>query len=302
MIFVWWIFGGNCGFSSSLAGSLAAPTDCENAGGAYSGSCTIDASSCKSVGGKWGRCIFDSDQCATFTAGTGTTWIENPCEYTESSCNSSAGGSWDATEKDCDFSGNHCPGTNCSHTTKSACESDKGTWADQCKFNNATACTSSLASNGAGSSLYDTNKPNSCVFAESECIAASGIKDSSNCYLTHKEGETNIRYFPSDCETNFNGQWNPATKNVCLKVFYRNSITNQITSFESKSKTIKENGGYQTITFEFLSSPSIPIGKNAIGIYEHDGSTCTTTLYPYDRTEPIPIAFIPYADLPIINW
>ena len=54
----------------------------------------------------------------------------------------------------------------------------------------------------------------------------------------------------------------------------------------------------------------IPAGVNAIGIYEYNASAagtladpkCTNTLYPTDRTAPIPVLFAPHRNLPVIQW
>lgn len=94
---------------------------------------------------------------------------------------------------------------------------------------------------------------------------------------------------------------------ICMKLFYRDSNSN-IVVLTADLTTITEDGSYQTIrflNFKDISNTSvgqISMGINAIGIYEHDGTNCTNTLYPNDRTQPIPVQFIPHTNLPIINW
>ncbi len=325
-----------CGFLASQASSFTTAIDCQNAGGNWNGTtCTIiDAASCKLVGGTWQSCLFDSAQCANFTAGAGTTW-RSSCEFTENSCNASTGGTtnttgavgWDGTNHVCITATSPtktCPGANCSYTTPTACENNQGTWVQRCIFNDSTACTTALPTGAGGT--WDTNNPNSCLLTTAQCFSAQGLTNGGECYLTHQEGQTTAtRYTESSCKT-AKGVWFRNTSiysplyrknSVCVKFFYRKGSSidslisdNDISTASPDPFPIEENGSYQTITFNNFKDNTntvvtdIPIGINAIGIYEYDGSSCSTStnLYPSDRTAPIPVLFAPHRNLPVIQW
>jgi prepilin-type N-terminal cleavage/methylation domain-containing protein len=97
------------------------------------------------------------------------------------------------------------------------------------------------------------------------------------------------------------------THNICMNIFYR--ANGAFKYISSSLVTIEENGSYQELRFSNFKDQSgtvitdIPIGKNAIGIYEYDGD-CNqgNTLYPADRQNPIQVDFHPRAGLPAINW
>ena len=306
---------GTCGFLALQASSFTTMITCENAGGSWdsgTSTCTtINASSCKSVGGKWKTCNFTPDQCATFIAGTGTTWQES-CEYTENSCTASSG-SWDSTNHVCTISSTTCPGASCTHTTSNACMDDKGVWVKRCVFNDSTSCTSSIGSGGANATFDSTNKPDSCVFTSAECEVSGGITDARDCHITHAEGEAVLtRYTEKKCQLSSKGSWFKNTtdngwsfekSSICLKVFHRLTDTTIGGSY-SEPVVVEENGSYQTINFSNFSSLDIPLGTSAIGVYRYDGSSCNSSneLYPNDLTSPISIQFIPHTNLPIINW
>jgi prepilin-type N-terminal cleavage/methylation domain-containing protein len=92
-------------------------------------------------------------------------------------------------------------------------------------------------------------------------------------------------------------------RDICLNLFYRKSDTSEVTPIQSKEFQIDENGAYQTIRFNFTNPPPIPIGKNAIGIYEYDGDCDPDNpLYPANRPNPIQVDFHPRTGLPVINW
>lgn len=304
---------GTCGFLASQAGSFATQVNCENAGGNWNGtSCSvINAASCKSVGGKWQTCQFIPDQCAAFTAGAGTTWQES-CEYTENSCAASSG-SWDASNNVCVVSGNACPGASCPHVTQTACNNDNGVWIKRCVFNDAISCQSSIASGGA-EAVFNTTNLSSCTFSSAQCETAGGFTSAKDCYLTHAEGEgSSTRYNERSCQVGAKGTWVKHTTdndwvyqqaNLCLKVFYRDPVSSAILNTSSSSVLLDEDGLNQTILFSDFGITNIPMGINAIGIYEYDSAanSCTTNLYPSDRTQPIQVQFIPHTNLPIINW
>ena len=119
--------------------------------------------------------------------------------------------------------------------------------------------------------------------------------------MAHAEN-IGAKYDSDGCDV-AKGHW---VGKICLRLFYRNP---NIASIYSNSININENGSYQTFNFSTFKDSSdnpisnIPMGLNAIGIYEYDGSSCktSTTLYPNDR-KPISVQFIPHTTLPIINW
>jgi prepilin-type N-terminal cleavage/methylation domain-containing protein len=95
---------------------------------------------------------------------------------------------------------------------------------------------------------------------------------------------------------------NYSTKNICMVIFYRANGT--LNRASSSSVTIEENGSYQELRFSNFDTSPIPIGKNAIGIYEYDGNCdpVNNPLYPADRQNPIQVDFHPRTGLPVINW
>jgi hypothetical protein len=119
----------------------------------------------------------------------------------------------------------------------------------------------------------------------------------------------------------------PTTKTpICMKVFYRKTDstigvlvsdkTNDETTVHFDPNVISADGSAQTIRFtnfrdstitssDFITS--IPIGSNAIGIYQYDGTSngCksdTMPYYPSDRQNPIQVDFHANTTLPVINW
>lgn len=117
---------------------------------------------------------------------------------------------------------------------------------------------------------------------------------------------------------------------ICMKVYYRkpDSSIGVLVSDEKNTNDVDgavlfdpnviiADGSAQTIRFtNFRDSAStiaalpqqlIPIGNNALGIYQYDGSTggCSNNnllLYPIYRQNPIQVDFRPHATLPVINW
>ena len=116
---------------------------------------------------------------------------------------------------------------------------------------------------------------------------------------------------------------------ICMKVFYRKTdssigvlVSDEKTGNDTPTngyydpKLITADGSAQTIKFtnfrdatittdDFTANfiTNIPIGTNAIGIYQYDGTSCSTTtlFYPADRQNPIQVDFHPNATLPVIN-
>jgi hypothetical protein len=174
-----------------------------------------------------------------------------------------------------------------------------------CEFTEATCPTDPPNVTWEG-----TIKPDSCNFTKTACTTLNGISLGNDyCYLSHGE-HIGAQYNLTSCDAT-GGSW---TGKICLNVFYRSSDTS-IAKAPSKPVSIEENGGYQTLQFFIPDSndidkdeitdepmPYLPMGPNAIGIYEYDGTNCTSTLYPADRQTPIQVDFHPRAGLPVINW
>ncbi len=180
-----------------------------------------------------------------------------------------------------------------------------------CEFTKDT-CPDDPITGTPGVTWEETIKPDSCNFTQTACTTLNGISvEDDYCYLSHREyfGD---KYTPSSCDA-AGGSW---TKRICLNVFYRSSDT-PIAKAPSKPVSIEENGGYQTLQFSIPDSndidkdgitdepmPYLPMGPNAIGIYEYDGDCDpeNNPLYPADRQNPIQVDFHPRTSLPVINW
>jgi hypothetical protein len=135
--------------------------------------------------------------------------------------------------------------------------------------------------------------------------------------MSHAEF-TGAKYTVGGCQA-ASGSW---TAKLCMNLFYRDPDTSAITYVPSLPVTIDENGGYQTVQFLFPDTADadedgitnepipvplyVPIGQNAIGIYEYDGDgdycDLNNPLYPADRQNPIQVDFHPRTGLPVINW
>ena len=168
---------------------------------------------------------------------------------------------------------------------RATCEAIPAVWFGGCDIQgyfNKSDCE------GIGSSTwYECSDKLSLT--ESSCVSAGGSWYGAIGYGT-------------DSWTKFYNPTTYSTINICLKIFYRNNGV--IKKVSTNLVEITETGTFQTINFKFTSSEDIPIGLNAIGIYKYNGTSCDTStdFYPNDRTEPIPIQFTPYSNLPIINW
>lgn len=100
------------------------------------------------------------------------------------------------------------------------------------------------------------------------------------------------------------------SKTLCMKIFSRRDGDTVSETQSSNQPVVPQDGSLKVIDFEYDNDPgtagiqttSFSIGSNAIGIYEHDGTNCTSTLYPPDRQNPIQVDFHPRAGLPVINW
>jgi len=112
-----------------------------------------------------------------------------------------------------------------------------------------------------------------------------------------------------------------STQKICMKVFYRkpDSTIGTLVSDDKKDndsptvhfdpKSIIADGSFQSLRFvNFRDSASnflvteLPIGTNAIGIYKHDGLSCTNLFYPSDRQSPVQVDFHAHAGVSVINW
>ncbi|WP_442497261.1 prepilin-type N-terminal cleavage/methylation domain-containing protein [Methylobacter sp. sgz302048] len=294
-------FGANkfCGFNGPAAATQSA---CKNAGGTWDGTaCTFGQDSCKSVGGKWNSCFFTPSACSA-TGGS----LQARCQFTEKSCNAAGGsGSWNTTNRicldlpthqiNCENAGGSWNGiTNRCNFNESSCTLAGGAWVMDCEFTNATCPTGT-----AGVTWEDTIKPDSCNFTQTACKTLNGTSVGNDyCYLSHGEN-VGAKYNLASCDA-AGGSW---TGKICLNVFYRGS-NSSIVNVSSNPISIEENGGYQTIQFNFAISPIlIPGGQNAIGIYEYDGDcNLDNPLYPAGRQSPIQVDFHPRTGLPVINW
>ena len=154
---------------------------------------------------------------------------------------------------------------------------------------------------GYGCSVQNNINKASCVAAPATwrgCTDNGTIVDQDICIANDE-----IWYGDNLYEIEYPTQSNPFNfQNICLNVFYRRSSDSEVTHTSSAVVSIEENGSYQTINFSGFGVSNIPIGINAIGVYEHDGD-CNTdnNIYPSLRT-PIKVMFVPNNDLPVINW
>ncbi len=212
--------------------------------------------------------------------------------YSDTAACAAAGGTWNATSGQCDF-------------TAQQCSNAGGAWVNDCAFTEANCAT-------AGGTWDSTTSPESCSFTQAACHAKNGQSTGSDCYMSHAEF-TGAKYTAEGCQA-ASGSW---TAKLCMNLFYRDPDTSAITNIPSLPVTIDENGGYQTVQFSITDindidndgvtaepMPYLPIGSNAIGIYEYDGDCdpVNNSLYPADRQNPIQVDFHPRAGLPVINW
>nr|WP_305910141.1 prepilin-type N-terminal cleavage/methylation domain-containing protein [Methylomarinum sp. Ch1-1]MDP4519461.1 prepilin-type N-terminal cleavage/methylation domain-containing protein [Methylomarinum sp. Ch1-1] len=193
------------------------------------------------------------------------------------------------------------------YTNKTSCVNAGKTW-QSCSIVGQTTpddCRSAggyWLGNGYGCSNQQYSNRLTC-----ESSGGSWVESWPRCYKTTAPDIESIvpyRFIKTnkaECENDISGVWTYPSKDICMNVFYRN---NGAINFASSSAIlIKEHGGYQTLQFNNFNVSPIPIGINAIGIYEYDGD-CNTdnAMYPSDRTQPIQVMFISHNDLPVINW
>lgn len=211
------------------------------------------------------------------------------------------------------------------YTNKTSCEDasqGNSTWY-QCSNNaitNQTDCEQSGAywmGYGYGCSLQNYSTQNAC-----ETNSGIWYESWGRCKnLTAPSTEISTPYFftrNNDTQCGSSGTWLHAKKKLCMKIFYRresDSTIDFITSDSDSSDvdldpiTIVEDGTNQTIKFLNFREDStntiisgLPIGINAIGVYEHDGSSCTDILYPSTRSDTVQLLFAPKTTFSIIDW
>jgi hypothetical protein len=216
-------------------------------------------------------------------------------------------------------------------STKSACELAGGIWYGGCSnagYFNQDSCTGAsgiwtTCSVGASATRSACESAGGIWYGEgygcsdqlkttkTECATPLVWRSCSNGTITQKNDCENQQesWFGDTIYTiplsgPYSIYW---TQNICMNIFYRANGAFKYVS--SAPVTIKENGNYQELRFSNFKDQSgtvitdIPIGKNAIGIYEYDGD-CNpgNILYPADRQNPIQVDFHPRADLPVLNW
>ncbi len=177
-----------------------------------------------------------------------------------------------------------CSSPNC-YKTKTSCLNANGIW-----FGEGYGCDNAAKSDQATCTVSNTWR--SCtddgtITTSSACEAADEIWYGDNIVNKQLLSVSVKKY---------------QAQKICLRLFYRKTDSSIDIGNDSSFVTITEDGSSQTINFSGFSVSEIPMGINAIGIYEHDGTSCTNTLYPSDRTQPIQVQFIPHSNLPIINW
>jgi prepilin-type N-terminal cleavage/methylation domain-containing protein len=190
------------------------------------------------------------------------------------------------TKSDGDAEFPTCTAPDC-YKTKLTCEQANGVW-----FGQGYGCSNQDKSskiNCTGTDVWRSCSDNGTITTQSACDAANENWYGENIVL-NDINSVGIRKFRK--------------RDICLNLFYRKSDTSEVTFIPSKEFQIDENGAYQTIRFNFTNPPPIPIGKNAIGIYEYNGNCdpVNNPLYPADRQNPIQVDFHPRAGLPVINW
>lgn len=263
--------------------------------------CSISQLSCNKSGGSWNRCDFNANTCNGITGGS---W-RSSCEFTDSNCNR-AGGNWNALTRQCIFStstactnaGFTWGGGSCNAPTQAQCENAGIAWNSYCEFDTSANC-------GAVGGVWNgATTPKLCGFSSANCLTAGGTPRNGQCSTT--QAEFNGTPFNAQSCRQASGVWSYRKQSLCARVFYR-STNSVIITTESAALDITENGDFETLRFTGFSDGGSPVnrialGDNAFGIYEHDGANCTNNLYPSDRTKPIALQFVPYVNLPVINW
>ncbi|MGR9073517.1 MAG: hypothetical protein ACU833_10685, partial [Gammaproteobacteria bacterium] len=114
----------------------------------------------------------------------------------------------------------------------------------------------------------------------------------------------------SSCE-NVSGTWTATTKDICLRIYFREISSGNTINDDpaiSNSVPILEDGREHFVTFSGFSNTTsgaknyIPMGINAVAVYEHSGGVCTTNTYPNTGMTPVKVSFFPKRAIPTINW
>ncbi|MCX7103569.1 MAG: hypothetical protein NTX38_19305, partial [Methylobacter sp.] len=224
---------------------------------------------------------------ASCTTASGT-W--SPCSDGSASikttCLSTVGNVWYGNGFGCSVQSNI-------NATQASCTSNSNTWYS-CSDNTKTTLTACLAAsetwygNNLSSPYFTISNPVSPYTYIPICMKVFYRKTDSSIGVLVSDGDTG-----NDVEGGTGSGVNFDPNNIIVDV--------------PSSQTIKFSGfrdsapPYALITNSGLQIPS---GNNAIGIYQYDGTSCSTTtiLYPTDRLNPIQVDFHPNASLPVINW
>jgi len=210
------------------------------------------------------------------------------------------------TKNDCSGAGGTWIGgcDNAGYYNKNSCATDSGVWvncSDETSTTKASCESAGKEWYGEGFGCSDQSKAIKELCTSPavwrSCSDDGKITDESACLAADQ-----IWYG----DTIFNNSL--STQKICMKVFYRKSDST-IGTLVSDPKSVIADGGFQSLRFANLRDSAsnvlvteLPIGTNAIGIYKHDGSSCTNSFYPSDRQSPVQVDFHAHASLPVINW
>jgi hypothetical protein len=213
------------------------------------------------------------------------------------------------------------------YLNKSSCEAAPSVWhncSDISKDASKVICEAASADwYGEGFGCSDQTKINktTCISPAvwRNCTDNGTIQDEATCIDNNQ-----IWYGTTDIYTIDTRPYQ--IKWICMQIFYRkadltigvlisdNDKTNDSPTVKYDAKNIVADGSFQTQRFQnFRDSislnlvTSIPVGINAVAIYEATGGVCSTVpitapYYPNDRTQPVQILFSPNTNLPAINW
>lgn len=258
-------------------------TDCINPSHPGTWDCNINQQTCTVAGGAWHRCDFTPAQCTGMAGGA---YISR-CEFSASACQR-AGGAWQADSWGCAFT---LPLT--APTTSAQCAAMGGQSNSYCAFDTQANCE---AQNGTWNTV---TVPHQCEFTAAQCLTKSGTPQEGDCAIARAEHDGTV-FDPPACTT-ATGAWRWHQQALCMNVFYRSN--GGLTVVSSTPTVVEENGNNQTVNFSFNNPTLIPVGANAIGIYEYDGDCNTDNpLYPADRTTPLHVDFAAHTTLPTLNW
>ena len=229
------------------------------------------------------------------------------------------------TSPDIWYGGCSLPG----YYNKTGCEA-AGTWSNWTYCSDG-ASTTKTACETAGKIWYVLGEGFGCSDQinsnKTECISSAGTwrSCSDNGTITTKTDCTNagLTWLGDDLYQISNALIQPALPTIpnlpiCMKIFYRqlDSTIGVLISDENTAtpnnepKFIYPDGSSQTIRFKNFRDKdgnlmnNLPIGSNAIGIYQYDGKDCQTSnvFYPINHQMPMQVDFHPNATLPVINW